>query len=42
MNKYKSKKTGVVIMSESELGGDWEVISENSEAKKKASKKDKE
>lgn len=37
MNTYKNKKTGVIILVDSELSGDWELVS--TKIPKKASKK---
>lgn len=37
MNTYKNKKTGAVILVDSELSGDWELVS--TKTPKKTSKK---
>lgn len=40
--KYKDKKTGAVVITDSILSGDWELIPEKQETKKKATKTAKE
>ncbi len=35
MNKYRHKETGVEILTESELSGDWELVEEVKESTKK-------
>lgn len=37
MKTYQNKKTGVIILSDSELGGDWELVV--TKTPKKTSKK---
>lgn len=37
MNAYKNKKTGIIILVDSELTGDWELVS--AKTSKKSSKK---
>ena len=36
MNTYKNKETGVVIVTESELSGDWELVENDGKPKKKS------
>ncbi|WP_162012503.1 HeH/LEM domain-containing protein [Streptococcus sp. S784/96/1] len=33
MKQYKDKKTGAIIYTESDLGGDWELVSSEKEDK---------
>lgn len=40
MNTYENKETGVIIVTESKLSGDWELV-ENIEKPKKKSKSEK-
>lgn len=35
MNTYENKETGVVIVTESELSGDWELVKESTKTTKK-------
>lgn len=37
MNTYQNKKTGVIVLTDSELGGDWELVT--TKTPKKTSKK---
>lgn len=42
MNKYKHKETGVEILTESELFGDWELVEEKKTQAEKVAEDDEE
>lgn len=39
MNTYKNKETGAIILTDSELSGDWELVENTDEPKKKGKSK---